>query len=139
PAPTAVAIGLQTVFVGMDSVVTLTVSNTATAPVPVGTVTLKVDSTSYTGNLSGSGVVSFDVGVLSLGNHSLLASFTSAAPGNFAASSKVGTLTVPDVSVYALNATASGAVNLSGNASIQVGGGVVVDSSSATALMASGT
>ena len=55
------------------------------------------------GNRSASsGVASFDVGVLSLGNHSLLASFTSAAPGNFAPSSKTGTLTVLDVSVYAL-------------------------------------
>src|SRR5262249_48848604 len=139
PAPTAVAVGLQTVFVGMDSVVTLTVSNTATSPIPVGTVTLKVDSTNYTGTLNANGVASFDVGVLSLGNHSLLASFTSAAPGNFAPSSKTGTLTVLDVSIYALNATASGAVNLSGSASIQIGGGVVVNSNSATALIASRT
>src|SRR5262249_34969194 len=41
-------------------------------------------------------------------------------------------------SVIVLNPTASGALTLSGNASIQFPGAVVVDSSSATALSASG-
>ena len=53
---------------------------------------------------------------------------------------KNGTLavTLPPRSAYILNATASGAVNASGNATAQLPGGLYVDSSSASAIVASG-
>jgi hypothetical protein len=47
------------------------------------------------------------------------------------------TVTIPSQSVYVLNATASGALTASGNAVVKLPGGVYVDSSSASAIVAS--
>jgi len=57
-----------------------------------------------------------------------------ASGGNGAATAQV--IVAP--SIFVLNPTASGALTLSGNASIKIPGAVVVDSSSSTALSASG-
>jgi hypothetical protein len=57
--------------------------------------------------------------------------------GNFLPSTATITVSVI-TSIFALNSTASGALTLSGNATISIPGAVVVDSSSSTALLASG-
>jgi Ca2+-binding RTX toxin-like protein len=60
--------------------------------------------------------------------------------GNYSVIYVNGTLTVTAAtgSIYVLDKTASGAVNLSGNAAISIAGNLVVDSSSASAILASG-
>jgi hypothetical protein len=68
-----------TVTYGAHGMVTVTVSNTSagSTAVPVGLVTLTVDSTNFTHTLAAgdSGVWTFDVGVQGAGEHTLSASF----------------------------------------------------------------
>jgi hypothetical protein len=94
-APTSLAISAPAVNYGAHGLVTITVSNTANAALPVGAVTLSVDGGSaLTGTLAG-GSYTFDVGVLGVGSHSLSAGY--AAQGNFAASNATSSLTANKV------------------------------------------
>jgi Ca2+-binding RTX toxin-like protein len=138
PAPTKTVISAPTVLYGTHTLVTVTVSNTATSPVPTGTVSLTVDSgTPFTHALNGAGAWTFDVGVLSYGPHSLSASFP--AQGNFAASSSTGSAAESiSNSAYVLSATAAGALTVSVSGRLQVTGIVDVDSNSSSAITASG-
>jgi RHS repeat-associated protein len=96
-APTSLALSAPTVTYGQDGLVSVTVSNTSTAPVPTGNVTLSVDSgTPLSGTLS-AGFFSFDVGILGAGGHSLAAAY--ATQGNFAATFAAATLTVNPASL----------------------------------------
>jgi hypothetical protein len=78
-----------------------------------------------------------------VGSYSITASSaTGSGLGNYNIGYVPGTLTVTlsptGASIYVLDATAGGALNLSGNASVNVSGNVVVDSSSSSAILASG-
>jgi hypothetical protein len=62
---------------------------------------------------------------------------------NYTVTNNYGTLTVTlstpnTASIYVLDASAGGALNVSGNANINVGGNVMVDSNSSSAILASG-
>src|SRR5439155_5085517 len=100
------------------------------------------------GDGSANSTLNLGANVLTFGpaNHTYLASL----PGNVpftvtvtvtdkdgGAVTRTTTITVRP-SIYVLNATASGALSLSGNAILQIAGAVQVDSSSNTALPASG-
>jgi hypothetical protein len=73
-----------------------------------------------------------------MGSYPITAS--GAADSNYTISYVSGTLTVtlPPKSAYILNPKASGAVTASGNASLKLPGGLVVDSGSPSAVLASG-
>ena len=110
--------------------------------------------TAFTGSLAG--VVASDgitIGSFSsagapaaaaVGAYTITATLTDSGGklGNYAIANHYGTLTVVSISGYAyvLDASASGAVTLSGNASLAVpnGGVLMVDSTSSSAIMASG-
>ncbi len=87
-----------------------------------------------TATLSG-GVASLTTSALALGTHVIQASYS--GDSNFLPSLASLTQTVTQ-SIFILNATASGALSVSGNASLTIPGYVVVDSSSKTALIESG-
>jgi Ca2+-binding RTX toxin-like protein len=123
---------------------TLTAAVTATAPgnavgSPRATGTVDFyDTTTATElgpvGLTG-GIASVNIATLVPGTHTITLSYSGDA--NVIHSS--GTLTVTILpSVYALNATAAGAVTLSGNSSLQIAGLVQVDSNSTSAITASG-
>lgn len=83
PAPTTMSISAPSVASGASGTVYVTVSSGIL--LPTGNVYLSVDGgTALIGTLS-SGVATFSVGILSVGNHSLSATY--AAQGNFGASS----------------------------------------------------
>jgi hypothetical protein len=84
--------------------------------------------------LSG-GVASLGTSALGLGTHVIRASY--AGDANYLPSVALVTQTVTQ-SIYVLNGTAGGALSLSGNASINLPGAVVVDSNSRSALTESG-
>jgi parallel beta-helix repeat protein len=135
PASTSTAISAPTVTVGLDGMVTVSVSSSASTV--IGSVSLSVDGGSPVSHTLSGGAWTFDVGNLAVGNHSLSASY--AAQGNFGSSSATGTLTVTlGNTIVILNGTAAGALTLSGNAGIQIAGPLDVDSSSASAITASG-
>src|SRR5262249_13737484 len=91
PVPTAITLTAPTVTYGADGMVTVAVTNTATAATPTGAVSLTVDGTSFSNSLS-AGEATYDVGVLNAGDHSLAATF--AAQDIFASSTATGTLHV---------------------------------------------
>ncbi len=123
--------------------ITFTATVTANAPgsgIPTGTVDF-VDTT--TGNdltpggvALASGVATFSISSLSVGTHTIKATYS----GNtdfLTSSASTGTITI-NQSIVVLDPSAGGALSLAGNASISLAGGVFVDSSSSTALSASG-
>ena len=121
--------------------VTLNATVTANAPgsgTPTGSVdffdtTTSDDLGSVT--LSG-GHASLTTTVLSPGSHSIEVTYS--GDGNFSSSSaSVGTIAIKP-SIVVLDPSAGGALSLSGNARIYIGGGVYVDSSSSSAVSASG-
>jgi hypothetical protein len=122
-------------------VVTMTANVTANAPgsgTPTGTVDF-FDST--TGDDLGkvtisSGVATLSTSTLSPGSHSITVSYS--GDSNFLASTTTASTITINPSIIILDPTAGGALNLSENASIYVTGGVYVDSSSSSALSASG-
>ena len=83
-----------------------------------------------------SGTATFSTTSLPAGIHTIKATYS--GDGNFLTSfGTTGTVTIGQ-SIFVLDPTAGGALSLSGNASINVAGGVYVDSSSSSALSASG-
>ena len=122
---------------------TITITATVSAKAPgSGTPTGSVDFYDTTTNddlgkvtLSG-GVASLSTTMLSPGSHSITVTYS--GDTNFLASSTVtNTLTIGQ-SIIVLDPTAGGALSISQNASIKLTGGVYIDSSSSTALSASG-
>jgi hypothetical protein len=99
---TTTSIGAAGVTYGTPASVTVSVGSSS-GPV-MGSVTLGVDGGAPSTMALASGSASFNVGVLSVGSHSLSAGF--AAQGQFAASSAAGTLVVGQAT---LTITASGA------------------------------
>ncbi len=86
-------------------------------------------------NLS-SGVATLNTASLPPGSNAITLSYS--GDSNFLTSTTTAATIVINQSIIILDPTASGALDLSGNASIKVAGGVYVDSSSASALEASG-
>jgi hypothetical protein len=127
---------------GSGESVTLTANVTTTNNVtPTGTVAF-VDSTTGLPLASNStvtlsnGVAALTTSELSTGSHVITATYIP-ANGNFVGSS--GTLTFGALaSVYVMNATASGAVTVSGSGDINVPGAVDIASNSPSALTVSG-
>ncbi len=122
--------------------VTLTATVTAKAP-GSGTPTGTVDFFDTTTNddlgkatLSG-GVAALSITALPPGSQSIAATYSGSS--NFLSSSTTLPAITIGQSVIVLDPTAGGALNISGSASINVAGGVYVDSSSSSALEASGT
>ena len=124
----------------MGQTVTITAAVTANAPgsgTPSGSVdffdtTTAVDLGDVT--LS-SGVASFSTTMLSPGSHVITVTYS--GDTDFLTSSTTTNTITMSQSIIVLD-SAGGALNLSGNASIKVTGGVYVDSSSSTAILASG-
>ena len=123
--------------------VTFTATVTANAPgsgTPTGTVDF-FDTTTSTDLTPGgvalsSGTATFSTTSLAAGNHTIKATYS--GDGNFLTSyGTAGTVTIGQT-IFVLDPSAGGALSLSGNASINIAGGVYVDSSSSTALSASG-
>ena len=113
---------------------------TAVAP-GTGTPTGSVDFTDTTTGVD-LGSVSLVTGTASLNTSSLpvgsnTITETYLGDGNFTSSSTTITITIKQ-SVIVLDPSASGALNLSGNAHVTFGGNVTIDSSSPTALTTSG-
>ena len=144
-SPTLTRVSASPTVAFFGQAVTLAATVTATAPgaaAPTGSVTF-VDTTTNTplGTVTlpgsnGQDVVTLATSSLPVGSQTITATYSSST-NSFAASS--GTVVVSiGAAVYVLDPTASGAVNLSGNANVNVAGAVVVDSSSSTALIASG-
>ncbi len=122
--------------------ITFTVTVQANAP-GAGTPTGSVDFFDTTTNtdlgsvpLSG-GTAVLSTSALSLGSHTIEGIYS--GDGNFLSSnaSLAQAVTVTQ-SIYILNSTAAGALNLSGNASISIPDIIDVDSNSSTAISASG-
>jgi Ca2+-binding RTX toxin-like protein len=121
---------------------TLTATVTANSPgsgTPTGAVTFFDTTTNPATNLGTVGLVN---GAASLtttlppGSRTVMASYN--GDGNFIASSSSTVTTVTAAAIYILNPSASGALTISGSASITVPGAIDVDSTSATAIIASG-
>ena len=97
------------------------------------------------GSLSGSvtDTATFTTSTLSTGSHQITASYADDANFNSSTSAAITQTVSPantiSGSIYVLDPTAGGALTLSGNASINVSGDVIVDSNSSTAITASGT
>jgi len=123
--------------------VTLTAKVTANAPgsgTPTGTADF-YDTTTNTdltpGNVAiSSGTATFSTASLSIGSNSIKVSYL--GDGNFFASSASAGPIIVNQSIIVLDPTAGGALTLSGNASIKLSGGVFVDSSSSSAISATG-
>ena len=81
------------------------------------------------------GAAAFQIATLSPGSHTIIATYL--GDGDFLASSTTLAVTILP-SIYILEPTAGGALRLSGNASVQIAGRVVVDSASPSAALASG-
>ncbi|HEY7154537.1 MAG TPA: Ig-like domain-containing protein, partial [Gemmataceae bacterium] len=121
--------------------VTLTATVSPVSP-GAGTPTGRVDFFDTTTNTDlGSVQLSGGIATLTtsfdLGGHVITATYSDSDDNNYLGSQGSLTLSVIQ-SIYVLNGTANGALTLSGNASINVAGSVVVDSNSKTALSASG-
>ena len=125
----------------MGQTVTITATVTAKAPgsgTPTGSVDFFDTTTGDdlgTLNLS-SGVATLNTASLPPGANVITLSYS--GDSNFLSSTTSAATIVISQSIIVLDPTASGALDLSGNASIKVAGGVYVDSSSASALEASG-
>jgi hypothetical protein len=123
---------------------TATVRNTSTSPTPTGRVQFVVDSSNLGGPVPVDGTghaTSIAISTLTSGSHTVTTIYTN-SDGNFqnGSGSFAGGQTVCLVtgSAYVLNTTVSGAATLSGNATLNLPGALVVDSSSPTAVLASG-
>ena len=115
-------------------------ANSAGSGTPTGTVDF-YDSTTSTDLTPGgialeSGTATFLTTGLAAGSHIIEASY-SGDPNFLTSSASTGNIAVGK-SVIVLDPSAGGALSLSGNANINLTGGVYVDSSSTTALSASG-
>ncbi|MGO9463201.1 MAG: Ig-like domain repeat protein, partial [Isosphaeraceae bacterium] len=127
----------------LGQTVTFTATVTANSPgsgTPTGTVDF-YDTTTSTDLTPGgvalsSGAATFSTTSLAAGPHTIKATYS--GDGNFLTSfGTAGTVTVGQ-SIIVLDPSAGGALSISGNASINLPGGVFVNSSSSTALSASG-
>jgi titin len=123
---------------GQPATFTATISPYAAgAGTPTGSVAF-VDTTSNTSlgsaSLSG-GTATLTTRALNAGTHGITATY--GGDGTFLISSVSLTQTITP-SILVLNATASGALGVSGNASINIPGNLVVDSSSKSALTEAG-
>ncbi len=127
----------------LGQTVTFTATVTANTPgsgTPTGTVDF-FDTTTNTDLTPGgvglsSGTATFATTSLTAGPHTIKATYS--GDGNFITSyATTGTVTVGQ-SIIVLDPSAGGALSISGNASINLPGGVYVNSSSSTALSASG-
>jgi hypothetical protein len=122
--------------------VTFTATVTANAPstaIPNGSVdfydtTTQTDLGSATLSTAGTATLT-TTAPLPAGSQTFALSYL--GNSNFLPSSTTVTVSIAD-SIYVLNSSASGALSVSGNSSINVGGAVVVDSKSPTALQANG-
>jgi hypothetical protein len=140
---TTTAVIASPAFANVGQIVTFTSTVAANAPgsgTPTGTVdffdtTTNTDLTPGGVSLS-SGTASFSTTSLTVGSHTIKATYS--GDTNFLTSNaSTGTITIGQ-SIVVLDPSAGGALSVSGNASINLSGGVYVDSSSSTALSASG-
>jgi hypothetical protein len=140
---TTTIVGASPSSANLGQTVTLTATVTANSPgsgTPTGTVdfydtTTSTDLTPGDVPLSG-GTVSYSTTSLAAGPHTIKASYS--GDTNFVMSYGIaGTVTVGQ-SIIVLDPSAGGALSISGNASINLPGGVYVNSSSSNALSASG-
>jgi hypothetical protein len=140
-APTATAASVQDASPSFGQRDVLTVGVTADSPstaTPDGSVAF-YDTTTQTDlgsvPLSAAGTAQFNLPILAVGTHTIAVSYDGTA--NFRGSDTSVTLTVQPA-VYVLSSSAGGALKLSGNATLDTSGLVQVDSSSKSALVASG-
>ena len=127
----------------LGETVTFTATVTANAPgsgKPTGTVDFYdtatgTDLTPGGVALSG-GTATFSTNSLAAGSHTIKATFSGDA--NFLTSSGTAGAVAVGQAIFVLDPSAAGALSISGNASIDAPGGVYVNSSSSTALAASG-
>ena len=140
---TTTTINASTTSPSFGQTVTLTAQTTAKAPgsgTPTGSVSF-VDLT--TGNPLGSGALSGGVANLTIstlepGGHSIEAIYS--GDGNFITSTTSQNVTVTaGTALYVLSPSASGALEVTGGAGINEPGPLYVDSSSASAIVASGS
>jgi MBG domain (YGX type)/Bacterial Ig-like domain (group 3) len=127
--------------INYDQAVTLSATVAANSGTPTGTVDFKDATTGADlGTVSLlSGKAALTTTALPIGSQTVTATYSGSA--NFLSSSQSTTVTVSvtaNPSIYLLNATAAGALTLSGNAQIKVSGVVFVDSNSSTVVVASG-
>ncbi|MGP0067962.1 MAG: Ig-like domain repeat protein [Isosphaeraceae bacterium] len=140
PDTTTTAVTASTNPSNVGQALTLTATVTANPPgsgTPTGSVDF-FDTTTNTdlGSVAvSSGIAALTTSSLPLGNQTITASYS--GDGNFLTSTGTVTITI-DQSIIVLDPSAGGALSLSGNASINIPGGVFVDSSSSSALSASG-
>ncbi len=138
---TTTAATASTTSVSMGQPVTITATVKANAPgsgTPTGGVDFFDSTTGVdlgTVALSG-GVASLSTTTLSSGSHSITVSYSGDL--NFLTSSTTTSTITMGQSLIVLDPTAGGALSISGNASIKLSGGVYVDSSSSSAILASG-
>ncbi len=143
PDPTTTAATASASTVNFGQPVTFTARVTANAPgsgTPAGTVDF-FDTTTSTDLTPGgvalsSGAATFATASLAVGTDAVEATY-SGSTDFLTSGAGAGTITVRQ-SVIVLDLSAGGALSLSGSASINVAGGVYVDSSSSSALSASG-
>ena len=128
---------------GLAVTLKATVTASAGSGSPTGTVTFYDDPVNSSDQI-GTGTLSTSHGVttaalstssLPVGNDTITATYS--GDGNFLTSTGTLTITI-NQSIIALDPSASGALSLAGNASINVSGAVYVDSSSSSALSATG-
>ncbi len=138
---TTTAATTSTTSGSIGQTVTITATVTANAPgsgTPTGSVdffdtTTSVDLGSVA--LSG-GAASLSTTALSSGTHAITVTYS--GDSNFLTSSAATSTITMGQSLIVLDPTAGGALSISGNASIKLTGGVYVDSSSSSAILASG-
>ncbi len=109
-------------------------SGTLTGTVDFYDITTSTDLTPGGVALSG-GTASFSTKILAAGSHKITATYS--GDSNFLTSSGTAAVAVGQA-IFVLDPSASAALSISGNASINMSGGVYVNSSSSTALSASG-
>jgi hypothetical protein len=135
---TLLASSANPTFLGLPVTFTATVGAVAPASgVPTGTVTFMDGSNVIATQPLSGGTASITSSGLALGNHSITAVYSGDGDFQGSTSSVVNQVIVPP-SILVLNPTAGGALTLSGNASINIPGEIVVDSSSSSALSAAG-
>jgi CSLREA domain-containing protein len=139
PTTTTLAYSANPSVFGQTVTFTATVAPSGSGT-PTGAVTFSDSGTSIgSGTLSG-GIATFSTSSLTVGMHTITATYS--GDTDFTASTSaaiVEMVTLPSRSAYILNATASGALSASGNASAQFPGGLSVDSNSASAITATGS
>jgi hypothetical protein len=130
-------------FANIGQTVTFTATITASSPgsgTPTGTVDF-YDTTTSTDLTPGgvalsSGSATFATTSLAAGNHTIKATYSGTS--NFLTSNGTTSTVTIGQTIFVLDPSAGGALSLSGSASININGGVYVDSSSTSALSASG-